>query len=139
VTAEGGQVTDIGTVTITVDNKDSVLPFGSIDTPTEGGTESGTFYNFGWALTLEPNMIPIDGSTITVYIDNLPVGHPVYNNYRMDIATLFPNYANTPGAIGYFFIDTTTLKNGLHTIAWVVIDNAGNAQGIGSRYFTVQN
>lgn len=34
---------------------------------------------------------------------------------------------------------TTFSTNGLHTIAWVVRDSAGNAQGIGSRYFWVFN
>ena len=55
------------------------------------------------------------------------------------IAALFPGYANTNGAVGYFVLDTTTLTNGVHTIAWVVRDSAGNASGIGSRYFTVVN
>ena len=35
--------------------------------------------------------------------------------------------------------DTTKLANGVHTIAWGVTDAAGNAEGIGSRYFTVLN
>ena len=51
--------------------------------------------NFGWALTPQPATIPIDGSTISVYVDNVPVGHPIYNQYRSDIATLFPGYANS--------------------------------------------
>ena len=135
-----GQSTDMGTIAITVDNADSVLPFGTIDTPTQGGTASGTaFVNFGWAVTPQPDLIPLDGSTITVYIDNLPVGHPVYNNYRVDIATLFPGLQNSGGAVGYFYIDTTKLTNGLHTISWLARDNAGNAAGLGSRYFNVQN
>jgi hypothetical protein len=135
-----GQSTDMGTIAISVDNADSVLPFGTIDTPTQGGTASGTaFVNFGWAVTPQPDLIPLDGSTITVYIDNLPVGHPVYNNYRVDIATLFPGLQNSNGAVGYFYIDTTKLTNGLHTISWLARDNAGNAAGLGSRYFNVQN
>ena len=36
-------------------------------------------------------------------------------------------------------IDTTKLTNGLHNIAWSVTDSAGNAAGVGSRYFIVQN
>jgi hypothetical protein len=134
-----GQTTDIGTVCFTVDNADSAVPFGTIDTPTPGATESGTFVNFGWVLTPQPNMIPLDGSTITVFIDNLPLGHPVYNNPRVDIETLFPGFANTDGAVGYYYIDTTMLSNGLHSIAWSAKDNAGNAMGLGSRYFYVQN
>ncbi|MCP5053145.1 MAG: hypothetical protein GY940_38615, partial [bacterium] len=38
-----------------------------------------------------------------------------------------------------FDIDTTAFTNGVHTIAWSVTDNAGNSQGIGSRYFSIQN
>ena len=47
-------------------------------------------------------------------------GHPVYNNNRSDIATLFPGYANSNGAIGYYMLNTTSLANGTHTIAWTV-------------------
>jgi hypothetical protein len=136
---QAGNRTDLGTKTIVVDNKDATVPFGTIDTPVQGGTVSGTIVNFGWALTPPGKMIPTDGSTIWVFIDNLRVGHPVYNQYRLDIATLFPNYANSGGAVGYYYIDTTQLANGLHTISWSVTDNEGSGSGIGSRYFTVQN
>jgi len=136
----GGLSTDLGTKTIVVDNKDAVTPFGGIDTPTQGGTASGSAYvNFGWALTPLPATIPINGSTIWVYIDNVAVGHPVYNNPRSDIQALFPGYNNTNGAVGYFVIDTTKYTNGVHSIAWIVTDNQGHASGIGSRFFTVQN
>ena len=133
--------TDIGTRTIIVDNKDSQLPFGTIDTPAQGQTISGSsFVNFGWAVTPNPlNVIPKDGSTIVVYVDNKPVAHPVYNNYRSDIASAFPGLQNSNGAVGYYIMDTTKLTNGQHTIAWSVTDSAGNTQGIGSRVFFVQN
>src|SRR5260370_12389846 len=84
-------------------------------------------------------MIPSDGSTITVVIDGLVVGHPVYNNFRSDIATLFPGYANSMGAVGFFNVTTTTLANGVHTIAWNVFDNQGRGEGWGSRYSNVLN
>ena len=41
--------------------------------------------------------------------------------------------------MGFFFLNTTTLANGVHTIAWGVSDNLGHVEGLGSRYFTVQN
>jgi hypothetical protein len=123
-----------------VNNAGSPLPFGTIDTPTQGGAASGTaFVNFGWALTPQPNIIELDGSTINVFIDGKLVGHPVYDNYRVDIATLFPGLLNSGGAVGYYKIDTTQLTNGLHTISWSVRDSAGHTQGIGSRFFNVQN
>ena len=74
-----------------------------------------------------------------MFVDGIDKGHPVYNNFRPDIAGLFPGYANTGGPVGYFRLDTTTLTNGVHTISWVVRDGAGNASGIGSRFFTVAN
>ncbi|MCP5046487.1 MAG: fibronectin type III domain-containing protein, partial [bacterium] len=135
-----GKTTTLGTKTIHCDNANAVKPFGAIDTPAQGGNASGTgFVNFGWALTPRPNTIPIDGSTITVWVDGVPLGNPVYNKYRSDIAALFPSYNNSNGAIGYFYLDTTGYDNGVHTIQWSVKDDAGNTDGIGSRYFTIQN
>jgi hypothetical protein len=136
---EGNDVL-LGTKTITIDNTHASKPFGAIDTPTQGGTASGkNFVNYGWALTPQPNSIPIDGSTINAVIDGVIKGHPIYNIYRSDIAQLFPGYANTDGAVGYYYLDTTKLTNGLHTIAWIVADNVGNSDGIGSRYFSILN
>lgn len=135
----GHQVT-LGMHTIYCDNDNAVKPFGAIDTPLQGGTAHGlTYVNFGWVLTPQPNYIPEDGSTIDVYIDGINVGHPVYNRYRSDIAELFPGYANSEGAVGYYFIDTTAYADGVHTIAWSARDSGGNVDGIGSRYFTISN
>jgi len=135
----GNQVT-LGSKTIYCDNANAVKPFGAIDTPTQGGTASGSnFINWGWALTPLPNYIPTDGSTLNVYVDGVNLGHPTYNMYRVDIATLFPGYANSNGAVGYFYLDTTAYEDGVHTIQWTAVDNAGNIDGIGSRYFTIQN
>jgi hypothetical protein len=129
----------LGPRTVTVDNATSPQPFGAVDTPSPGQTVSGIVTVHGWALTPGTAMIPVDGSTIDVIIDGVPVGHPTYNQARPDVQALFPGYTNAAGAGGYFMFDTRALSNGLHTIAWVVRDNAGNAKGIGSRFFTVQN
>lgn len=149
--------TDFAQVTITVDNAHSHKPFGTIDTPTAGGLATGTNYvNFGWALTPQPNMIPTDGSTIDVIVDGQMVGHPNYNLSRCDVGSIFPNLMNSgsancalngqpPGPVGYYRLDTTILNpdpvnngyhNGLHTISWNVYDDAGNFEGLGSRYFS---
>ena len=137
--ANDGGYTPIGTRSATFAADASHQPFGSLDTPAQGATVSGTIVNFGWALTPQPNAIKTDGSTIDVYVDGIPVGHPAYNNYRADIATALPGYANSNGAVGYFTLDTTRLANGVHTIGWIVTDSAGQSQGIGSRYFSVDN
>ncbi len=135
-----GKQTTLGSKTVTVDNANAVKPFGTIDYPASGGEASGTKYrNSGWVLTPLPNKIPEDGSTINVYVDGVYLGHPVYNLYRSDIAQLFPAYANSSGAHAYLDLNTTSYSNGIHTIYWTAIDNAGIADGIGSRYFSIQN
>lgn len=135
-----GNTTSLGTKTITCDNANAVKPFGALDTPTQGGIASGDkFVNFGWVLTPMPNSIATDGSTISVFVDGVNVGNPVYNQYRKDIAAYFPGLANTNGAVGYFYLDTTTYNDGLHSIQWTATDSGGNTDGIGSRYFMIQN
>ena len=137
---KSGSTLDLGTRTMGVDNAHASKPFGTIDTPAQGGTVSGSAYvNFGWALTQNPYNIPSDGSTITVFVDGVAMGHPAYNQYRSDIANFFPGLANSNGAVGFFYLDTTKLANGVHTIYWVVTDSQGRSDGIGSRYFTVEN
>jgi hypothetical protein len=135
-----GHTVPMGTRTMTCANASATKPFGAIDTPTQGGVASGaSFVNFGWALTPQPKTIPTNGSTIQVLIDGNVVGNASYNQFRSDIAGLFPGLNNTNGAVGYRRLDTTALTNGSHTIAWVVTDDQGAAEGIGSRFFTVSN
>jgi hypothetical protein len=136
---DGHQIT-LGTKTINCDNANAVKPFGAIDTPRQGGDASGSSYrNNGWVLTPIPNSIPTNGSTISVIVDGVDLGHPTYNIFRSDISELFPGYSNSEGAAAYFDIDTTAYANGVHTIAWTATDNANNSDGIGSRYFSIQN
>ena len=138
-----GHTTLLGTRTMTCANASATKPFGAIDTPTQGGIASGSsFVNFGWALTPQPKVIPITGSTISVLVDGSPSGTVDYNHERPDIEALFPGFQNTfgaNGAVGFRIIDTTTLTNGVHTISWTVSDSQGAIEGIGSRYFTVSN
>jgi hypothetical protein len=88
------------------------------------------------------------------------IGNPVHAALfcNDDVASIFGNLTPLPtftmrtsnptkyrnldverGAIGAYEIDTRTLANGMHTIAWGVIDSAGRTEGIGSRFFTVLN
>jgi hypothetical protein len=136
----GGHREEIGRKTILCDNAISVKPFGTIDTPEQGEILRGSDYiNFGWALTPLPKTIPKDGSTIWVWVDGVQVGHPVYDQYREDIAALYPEYNNAQGAVGYYYLDTTQYENGMHTIAWSVMDDEGEVDGIGARYFFIDN
>jgi hypothetical protein len=135
-----GHVTVLGARTIACANASSTLPFGTLDTPGQGVTVSGAgVLNFGWALTPQPKTIPFDGSTINVFVDGVPVGHPAYGHPRADIQALFPGLNNTDFGVGVHVLDSTALANGIHTIAWSVCDDAAACTGIGSRYFAVSN
>jgi len=139
-TDKEGKTTTLGSKTITCDNAHAVLPFGAIDVPSQGGLASGSsFINYAWVLATGRKCISTDGSTITAWVDGLPIGHPNYGYYRVDIATLFPGYCNANGAIGFIPIDTTKYANGVHTIVWSATDSAGVNNGFGSRYFTIRN
>jgi alpha-tubulin suppressor-like RCC1 family protein len=67
-----------------------------------------------------------------------PTPQPTFTT-RTSNPTRYRNLDAGRAAIGAFEIDTTALANGLHTIAWGVLDSAGRPEGIGSRFFTVLN
>ncbi|MHB8094133.1 MAG: amidase domain-containing protein [Candidatus Aminicenantales bacterium] len=135
-----GKRAEIGRKTIYCNNQNNVSPFGTIDTPGQGGSINGSSYpNFGWVLTEPPDWIPYDGSTLQVYIDSVPVGQPLYNLFRQDIYDAFPGYLNRNGAVGVYFVDSTQYQNGMHNIGWSATDSNGNTNGIGSRFFLVEN
>jgi hypothetical protein len=135
-----GHSTLLGSRTIVVDNATAELPFGTLDTPGQGQTISGSsFTNFGWALTPRPAMIPMDGSTIQVIVDGVPIGTADYNHFRPDVSNTFPGLANSGGPVGFRAFDTTALSEGLHTISWSVTDSRPATAGLGSRYFVVAN
>jgi len=93
--------------------------------------------NWGWALTPQPKEILPDG--IQVFVDGVPIGNATCGFPRADIQSLFPGYKNTDTAVCHFTLDTTMYPNGVHSIAWVATDDASAADGIGSRFFMIQN
>ena len=87
----------------------SRLPFGTIDTPRAGRNDLRHVRELRMGAHGQPRSIPVDGSTIDVYIDDVAVGHPTYGFARSDIQGLFPGYANTDTAVGFYTLDTTQL------------------------------
>lgn len=135
-----GNAAEIGKKTIIVSDKYNTKPFGVVDAPAWGETISGTAYaDRGWMLMPCPKIIPTKGTTIWVWIDGIKRGHPVYNQYREDIALMFPLLRNKGGAGRTYFFDTTKYANGLHTIKWVASDSAGAVGNTGTSYFRVLN
>ena len=92
---------ELGAKTIAVNNRTAATPFGTIDTPAQGGTVSGSAYvNFGWAIA-PGGVIPADGSTITVLVDGVTHGHqqPVGGGVQ-DQAHLVGERLAATGAVG---------------------------------------
>ena len=136
------KVATLGQRAIGVSNAAANRPFGSIDTPAIGGTASGTAVNFGWGLTPKVNGIAtckIPATGVQVSIDSGPLQPVNFGANRTDIGGAFPGFSNGDSAGGSFVFDTTALANGLHTIGWLITDDCGRADGVGSRFFTVQN
>jgi glucose/arabinose dehydrogenase len=138
-----GHATLLGTKTIACDNASAIAPFGAIDTPAQGATVSGMVTNFGWVLSPGSRRAdPPGGGMVQVVIDGAFAGAaPSGWASRSDLSALFPvaQFAGINTALGVAGFDSTTLTNGVHTLAWLVTDNLGSASGIGSRYFTVSN
>jgi hypothetical protein len=134
-----GRNTLLGSKTITVDNAHATKPFGAIDTPTYGGTVSGAFWGFGWALTPNASSCSVANGSVVMSIDSGPLLPVSYGGVRSDIAAAFPGFSDSGAAGGAVWIDTTTLSNGVHQIGWLVTDSCSRQEGIGSRFFTVSN
>lgn len=137
-----GQATLLGTRTIGCSNATATKPFGAIDSPTPGQLIQPGVGRVvtGWVLTPLPKTVPIDGSTIQLDIDGVVVWpRASYNQARSDIASLFPGRNNSSGAGAASFFHITALADGMHTMQWVVTDNLGVSEGIGARFFAIQN
>ncbi|HVJ26880.1 MAG TPA: Ig-like domain-containing protein [Vicinamibacterales bacterium] len=137
---EGANV-PLGSVNITATNSTSFKPFGAIDTPGQGETVSGIVNNFGWVLVRGTARAYPPFGSVSVVIDGVIVGSPGVWGERADIVAAFPEsiYSGVKHAVGLFNFDSTAYANGVHTISWVVTANNGLADGIGSRYFSIQN
>ncbi len=134
-----GRFAALGSRNVTARNDLLTEPFGAIDTPAQGETVSGNYANFGWVLSRVRRADPPGGGMVTVYVDGVAVGSPGGWNRRADLSASFPNYPGINTALGVYGLNTLAYANGLHTIVWVVTDNAGVAAGVGSRYFSIFN
>ena len=135
-----GHTTLLGTRTMTCANASATKPFGAIDTPTQGGVASGSTYAvFGWVLSRVARADPPGGGTVIVQVNGVTVGSPGGWTARPDLTAAFPAYPGIDTALGVYALNTLAYANGLHTIHWIVVDDVGVAEGIGSRYFTVSN
>jgi YVTN family beta-propeller protein len=132
-----GNFTLLGSKTVTVNNFGATKPFGAIDTPAPAATISGFYGVTGWVLT--PNAgATIPASGVRVAIDGVFLPDVPSMSNRSDITNGFPGF-NTTGAGRGVVIDTTKYADGLHTIGFLVTDSTGQSDGVGGRFFTIDN
>jgi hypothetical protein len=101
--------------TITMNNDNIAKPFGTLDTPGQGQTVSGTVPNFGWALTPDTDTIagngdieiPINGSTVVVFIDGSGVATVTYNQCRGTVGNPVPGGVYCDDDVASIFGNTT--------------------------------
>ena len=129
-TGVNGNTTSLPARTIIVSN---TLPaIGSLETPSQGQTVSGTINVGGWFL---------DGSgvaKIEVLIDGVVNGTATYGSARTDVSTAYPGYKNSN--CGYkYALDTTKLSNGSHSLVIRETGVNGNTTSLPARTIIVSN
>ncbi len=130
-----GTVTELGRRTVNIDNTLNQAPFGSVDIPDLVGIHnaSGSFPVSGWALDT-------DGiAKVEVLIDNGVVQNAMYGDPRPDVGNTF---ADWPAALFSSFIanvDTTQIRDGVHTLDVRATDRLGLTRLIGRRTVQIFN
>jgi hypothetical protein len=119
----------------TVANWTSANPMkAGIDNPNSNSAPfSGTVNFGGWAID---RLAAI--SQISVIIDGVPYGLAQYGGYRPDVCFAHPGEAACPYVGWNFGLNTTTLADGIHTIAITPLTTAGQTSTF-SASFTVNN
>jgi large repetitive protein len=97
-----------------------------IDTPSpKSGALSGIAQLGGWAID--------DNAAITsvqIAVDDVVYGNAVYGNVRTDVCNAYPKRAGCPNVGWGFFLDTTLLTDGPHTLAVTGISAGGQSSTI---------
>ncbi len=107
--------------------------FGLIGYPGNGLTYFGTIETRGWALDWEGI------SSIQVYIDGALQGLATAGISSPGVNAQYPGYPESTIANWSFFLDTTRLSNGRHSINVVVVDDTGATTLIGERDIQIGN
>jgi hypothetical protein len=147
-----GQLSLLGAKEVTVANDAADVPFGNLDTPSQGAilpeasfpfNEPAAYPVFGWAMTQSGKcIVTSDPTRYRVLVNGVPQSLVPGVNWfsglsRSDLAAAFPGRCNSNDALAAYYLDLRPLGNGLHTLAWEVTDSAGKVAGIGSRFFEV--
>src|SRR6185437_9685339 len=119
----------------TVANWSTANPMkANIDIPNANSSPFSGAVNFaGWAID---SLSAI--SQVSVTIDGVPHGLARYGGYRPDVCSVYPGEAACPYVGWDFALNTSTLSDGIHSIAITPVTAAGQASTF-SASFTVNN
>ncbi len=134
VTATGAQQNTLSSE-FTVANWTTGNPMKlSIDYPnSQSGSLSGQLGIGGWVIDELAGI-----SNVAVAIDNVPLGNAIYGGARADVCKNFPGAIGCPDVGWNYYLDTTLLSDGVHTLAVTGATTAGQTSTF-TQMFQVAN
>ncbi|WP_170972132.1 N-acetylmuramoyl-L-alanine amidase [Bacillus yapensis] len=124
---KNGQVTTLGDGNVMFENVK-----GYVDNPSSNVVLAGIKNVSGWFLD-------INGvEKIEVLVDGNVVGDAIYGDTRQDVEKMFPDFNNDKAGFHYF-LDTTKLSDGQHTIAIKETGKNGQVTTLSPKTVTVEN
>ncbi len=148
VTESSGAVTNLGPVSVNVDNTQNQAPFGYIDIPSASGVDSasGSFPVTGWAVDdqdIDHIDFLVDGEQVMGAVGRGLPGSAVFGSQRPDVYAAFPDFPGpAPKSLFSGFeanIDTTRFLDGIHQVTVRATDNQGLSALIGTRTVQIMN
>jgi len=148
VTESSGATTDLGPISVNVDNSQNQAPFGYIDIPSATGIDGadGSFPVTGWAVDdqdIDHLDFLVDGQIVLGSVGRGLPSSAVFGSPRPDVYAAFPDFPGpAPRSLYSGFqanIDTTRLLNGIHLFSVRATDNQGLSSLIGTRTVQVSN
>ena len=148
VTESSGAVTNLGPVSVNVDNSQNQAPFGYIDIPSATGVDvmSGSFPITGWALDdqdVDHIDFLIDGEIVMGAVGRGLPSSAVFGSQRPDVYAAFPDFPGpAPKSLFSGFaanIDSTRFLDGIHIVTVRATDNQGLSALIGTRTVQINN
>jgi len=133
VTFGDGSQEDFGARSVTVDKGINQPPFGELELPGPAQPMDSVFPVTGWAL--DDGMV----TSVEILIDGEVAGNAELGMPRPDVHNRYPDAPNSATAGFVRMFNTSTLTNGVHTLAVRIWDDQGASRVIGRRFVQVFN
>ncbi|WP_064200875.1 S8 family serine peptidase [Brevibacillus brevis] len=119
------------TLPVTIQEKIALIPRWEVESPADHSTMTGVSLMKGWYLD------PAGVAKIAVHVDGKLVGEALYGQSRPDIAQAYPAYQNATSGFQYF-LDTTQMTEGQHTITVIAVNQEGKEQVLAERSVSIE-